>query len=383
MSATESRRDLRGQQSGQSETRILLLYLGRRGAMSRFTFEAMQAAASVPGVQASVCISKQNESLELYAEFGPDLISVDTFGSHVGAVLSAWRIPLIGRRLAAEIKSRRISAVIDLMPHVWSAALARYIRRAGAKYLAVAHDAEAHPGDSTSLVKGVTDLALRQADFVVTLSESVANELRASRRIEEQRLVTLFLPVLSYRSPSELTRRQEDQPLRLLFFGRIMPYKGLSLFAEMVEILRGRGHRIEAGVFGEGDIGPEAPRLVKIGAEVVNRWLSDEEIGSALARYDVVVVSHVEASQSGVIAAAFGAGLPVVATPVGGLPEQVTHGVNGLVATETSAQALAAAIERIVLEKGLYGVLCAGVRKQLDERSMQRFVAECARVASD
>lgn len=383
MSASESRRDLRGQQSGRSETRILLLYLGRRGAMSRFTFEAMQAAASTPGMRASVCISKQNESSELYAEFGPDLISVDTFGSHVGAVLSAWRIPLIGRRLAAEIKSRRISVVIDLMPHVWSAALARYIRRADAKYLAVAHDAEAHPGDSTSLVKSVTDLALRQADFVVTLSESVANELRASRRIQGQRLVTLFLPVLSYRSPSELTPRREDQPLRLLFLGRIMPYKGLTLFAEMLEILRGRGHRIEAGVFGEGDLGAEAPRLAKIGAEVVNRWLSDEEIGSALARYDVVVVSHVEASQSGVIAAAFGAGLPVVATPVGGLPEQVAHGVNGLVAAEASAQALAAAIERIVLEKGLYDVLCAGVRKQLDERSMQRFVAECARVASD
>ncbi len=383
MGATESKQDLRSHQSEQSETCILLLYLGRRGAMSRFTLEALRAVTSVPGVRASVCISKQNESSELYAEFEPDLISVDTFGSNIGAVLSAWRIPLIGRRLAAEIASRRISVVIDLMPHVWSAALARYIRGAGAKYLAVAHDAEAHPGDSTSLVMGVTDLALRQADTVITLSESVANELRASRKVEGQRLVTLFLPVLSYRSPTASMLRQQDQPLRLLFFGRIMPYKGLSLFAEMVEILRGRGHRIEAGVFGEGDIGAEAPRLAKIGAELVNRWLSDEEIGSALARYNVVVVSHVEASQSGVVAAAFGAGLPVVATPVGGLPEQVTHGVDGLVATETSAQALAAAIERIILEKGLYDVLCAGVRKQLDERSMQRFVAECARVASD
>jgi glycosyltransferase involved in cell wall biosynthesis len=383
MGATESKRDLRSRQSEQSETRILLLYLGRRGAMSRFTFEALQAAASVPGVRASACISKQNESSELYAEFGSDLISVDTFGSHIGAVLSAWRIPLIGRRLAAEIASRRISAVIDLMPHVWSAALARYIHGAGARYLAIAHDAAAHPGDSTSLVKGITDLALRQADSVITLSASVANELRASRKIEDRRLFTLFLPILSYRSPGEPMPRQQDQPLRLLFLGRIMPYKGLSLFVEMVEILRGRGHRVEAGVFGEGEIGPEAPRLAKIGTELVNRWLSDEEIGSALARYDVVVVSHVEASQSGVVAAAFGAGLPVVATPVGGLPEQVTHGVDGLVAAEASAQALAAAIERIVLETGLYDGLCAGVRKQLDERSMQRFVAECARVASD
>ncbi|WP_181832613.1 glycosyltransferase [Bosea caraganae] len=383
MGAHKSKLELRDDPSGQSEARILLLYLGRRGAMSRFTLEAMQAAAGVPGLRASVCISRQNENFDLYSAFGAELVGIDTFRNHSGALLSAWRIPLIGRRLAAEIKARRISAVIDLMPHVWSAALARYVHKAGAKYLAVAHDAEAHPGDSTSLVKGVTDLALGQADTVITLSTSVATHLKTLRKLDQRRLVTLFHPILSYHNARKRGARGAGQPLRLLFLGRIMPYKGLPLFLDMVETLRAKGYAVEAGVFGEGEIGPRGRHVTALGVEVVNRWLTDEEIGSALERYDLMIVSHVEASQSGVIAAAFGAGLPVVTTPVGGLPEQVTHGVDGLVATETSAQALAAAVERIILEPGLYDALCAGVRQQLDERSMRRFVDECVRLVRD
>ena len=383
MRADENRQDLHALPSTQADARFLLLYLGRRGAMSRFTFEAMRAASALPGLQASACIARQSENFASYAGFEPHLIGVDTFSRSAGALVSAWRIPLIGRRLAAEIAQRRATAVIDLMPHVWSSRLARHVRRAGARYLAIAHDAEAHPGDATGLVKGVTDLAFGQADTVITLSESVANKLRRSHRVEERRLVTLFHPILSYRPPRPLKPRRADQPLRLLFFGRIMPYKGLSLFVDMLEALRNRGCRIGAGVFGEGELGPEAARLAAFGAEVVNRWLSDEEIAIALERYDVVVVSHVEASQSGVVAAAFGAGLPVVTTPVGGLLEQVTHNVDGLVATETSAQALAASVERISLEGGLYDVLCAGVRKQLDDHSMERFVGELARLVHD
>lgn len=383
MVADESLRDLRTRPSCPTDASFLLLYLGRRGAMSRFTLEAMRATRSLPGLQVGVCISQQNENFAAYSEFDPDLIGVDTFKGHAGALLSAWRIPLIGRRLTAEIARRRATAVIDLMPHVWSSLLARSVRKAGARYLTVAHDADAHPGDATALVKGVTDLALPRADAVITLSTSVAKALQANGKVDGRRLVTLFHPILSYSPPRERRLRRADQPLRMLFFGRIMPYKGLSLFVDMLEILRGRGCKIEAGVFGEGDLGPESARLTVLGAEVENHWLSDAEIASALDRYDLVVVSHVEASQSGVVAAAFGAGLPVVTTPVGGLPEQVRHNVDGLVATEPSGQALAYAVERIVLENGLYDVLCAGVGKQRDGRSMQRFVGELVRLARD
>ena len=100
-----------------------------------------------------------------------------------------------------------------------------------------------------------------------------------------------------------------------------------------------------------------------------------------LSRYDLVVAAHTEASQSGVIAAAFGAGLPVVTTPVGGLVEQVTHGVTGMIAASASARAIADAVRTIAQDMSLLGRLRHGVHATHPERSTARFFDELCDIA--
>ncbi len=56
---------------------------------------------------------------------------------------------------------------------------------------------------------------------------------------------------------------------------------------------------------------------------VENRWVPETEIPGLLGWADAVVLPYVEASQSGVAAAALAAGRAVLATAVGGLPEQL------------------------------------------------------------
>jgi glycosyltransferase involved in cell wall biosynthesis len=367
----------------ENRTPVLLLYLGQRGAMPRFTLEATRAARATRDVTASVCVARGNELFASFAEFGDDLVGVDTFSSGAGAILAAWRIPLVRTTLADHIRARGVRLVIELMPHIWSPFLSSAIHCASARYVTIVHDASAHPGDMTALVNSILGMAAVRADRVVTLSKTVTDQLKAVGRVSSEKIVTLFHPDLSY-GPLPVRRpREPDAPLRFLFFGRIMPYKGLGLFVDAIEKLRRSGIPVEAGVFGEGDMGAEGARLTALGAEVVNRWLAEDEIASVLVRHDVMVVSHIEASQSGVIATAFGAGLPVVATPVGALPEQVEHGVTGLVADAISAEALSTAIQQLALDHGLYGTLCEGVKASWELRSMQRFVRECVRLADE
>jgi len=113
-----------------------------------------------------------------------------------------------------------------------------------------------------------------------------------------------------------------------------------------------------------------------MGAEVVNRWLTEDEIGALLPRFHGVVLSHAEASQSGVAAAALGSGIPLIATPVGGLPEQVRHGEIGVVAADADARALAAAIEQLHRDPDLYRRICQRISATRESRSMRRFVRE-------
>ena len=162
----------------------------------------------------------------------------------------------------------------------------------------------------------------------------------------------------------------------MLFLGRIQAYKGLPLLIAAVEQLVAQGARIDLTVMGEGPIGPEADRLTKLGARVINRWISDDEIADALDNHDVAVLPYVEASQSGIVAMAHGRGLPVIATPVGGLGEQIQHGVTGFLTSSVTSVSLAQTIEYVFTTSGLLMHIRDNIRTIHSERSVDRFVAE-------
>ena len=85
------------------------------------------------------------------------------------------------------------------------------------------------------------------------------------------------------------------------------------------------------------------------GVTVENRWVPEDELGALLAWSDALVLSHREASQSGVAAAAIAAGRWVVSTRVGGLVEQLA-GEPLARLCDVSPEALAEAIGALVAD---------------------------------
>lgn len=363
-------------QKPSEPSRVMFLYWGRRGALSRFTLELGRVALNQPDLRTTITVSRQNESFDNFREFGDALFPITTFASNVGALIQSWRVPLLRRSLVACLQRDRIQAVVALMPHVWTPLVAPAIRRAGVRYATIIHDADGHPGDPTSVVHGWQLRDVLHADVVLTLSLAVAGRLEATGRVPRDKLFPLFHPDITYGPPANPCPPGPGEPFRLLFLGRIMPYKGLAVLLDAVDILAAAGLRVELGVFGEGRLGPSAERLTAMGAEVVNRWLSEDEIGALLQRFHAVVLSHVEASQSGVAAAALGSGVPLISTPVGGLPEQVLHGQTGIVATYADAKSLSAAIAQLYDDPQLYQAMCRQIVATREQRSMQRFVAD-------
>lgn len=356
--------------------RPLILYWGRRG-ISRLVLDLVDRAARHQNQPLpAVSISRSNE---LFSQFksapGLDLIPVDTFSDNFGALLQAGRIRSLRRALATEMNKRGITHIIDMMPHVWMPFVLPSLKRAGTRYIPVVHDAMIHPGDYRSrAVASLIGRPIKMADHVVVLSQTVADTLLASGLTTSERISVLFHPDLTFGPRSSARPRSPHTPPRLLFLGRIMPYKGLSLFMRTVEELRLSGLDVSCGVFGKGLSRRDAARLSVLGAEVVGRWLTEKEIASILSRYDVLIASHVEASQSGIVAAAHGAGLPVIATPVGGLKEQIQDGTTGLMAEAVSVNALSQAVRRLFLTPGLYRSICEGIDENADRRSTALFL---------
>jgi glycosyltransferase involved in cell wall biosynthesis len=357
-----------------AQRRILFLYLGRRGALGRFTLELAQAAREIPELHSTFAISSMSENASEFGWLGQSLLTLDTFDR--AASLATFRNYFSARRrLLDRITAERVTTVVTLMPHVWTPLLARSIRARGVKYVTIIHDSVSHPGDPTASVIPWLRSEARLADGVVTLSRAVADHMTRNGFADSAKTRSLFLPDLRYGSLGQARSWTAGQPLRLLFMGRIFKYKGLSLLLDALDLLRSEGIRIHLGVAGAGDIDDVRPRLAALDAEVIDRWLDDSEIAPLLVRYDAMALPYIEASQSGVAAVAFGSCMPVIAMPSGGLSEQVIEGRTGVIAEEVTARSFADAIRRLA-NPVLYDQISRFLHDGAQDRSMRTFLAD-------
>lgn len=356
--------------------RVLFVYWGRRGALSWMAAE-LAGSLEATGSGDLLSYAPGNELAGLLANFAPATRPFPTFSSAAGAFTGIPRFRRDAGALVGDLRREGFGAVIVLMPHLWTPLLAPIVRRAGLRHLVVVHDAVGHPGDRTGVATRWLLRETRAADVVVTLSDAVAAQLASGGQVERERIVVEPHPLLAY---PRVTRLPRSHPLRILFLGRIMAYKGLPLLVDAITILRERGVAVELGVVGEGDLNGLGPRLASLGATIENRWIDHAEVGSVLARYDVVALPYVEASQSGVALTAFGGGMPVVATPVGGLRKQIRDGVDGLIASAATPEAFADALARIATDPQLLARLTAGAASH-PGRSVASFAARLKELA--
>jgi len=355
--------------------RVAFIYWGRRGSLSQFTLELAEASERQRLVDATFSVSRNNESFDIFAPLGDRIVPVDTFVPTHGALSRIYRVPTLRQAMLDMVARRRIQWVVNLMPHVWSPFVTPAIQATGARYAAVVHDARRHPGDHRGLVNWWTLRDARNAELLFTLSSAVGSQLGAMPAFDGRRIVPLQHPELTYGQAARARHYDPGRPIRLMFLGRIMPYKGLGNFLDMIENLRAVGLPVEFGVFGEGLLGADGARIEALGGEIVNRWMAANELPLLLDRFDAVVLSHIEASQSGVVATAHGAGMPVVATPVGGLIEQIRDGETGVLAERADGAALAQAVLRLVKTPGLYDGIAANILRCRAGQSMESFLA--------
>jgi glycosyltransferase involved in cell wall biosynthesis len=148
---------------------------------------------------------------------------------------------------------------------------------------------------------------------------------------------------------------------RLLFFGMVRPYKGLDL------LLRALPEGVSLTVAGEfwGGL-DETRRLIselRISDRVELRpgYVAAHDVPELFARADALVLPYRSATASQNVWLGHEHGLPVIATRVGALADNITEGVDGLLVEPGSVAALRAAIERFY-EKGEPERLRSGVK---------------------
>jgi len=151
-----------------------------------------------------------------------------------------------------------------------------------------------------------------------------------------------------------------------VFLGMIRPYKGVDLLLDAVALQPESSDWLLV-VAGEpwGNLGEaleEQTRRLGIEDRVYLRfgWFPETAVPTLLAAADLVVLPYRSGSQSAVAPLALGAGVPVLSTAVGGLPEVVRHGVDGWLVTPGSVDELAQAFD--ALDRPRLATLADGAR---------------------
>jgi len=190
--------------------------------------------------------------------------------------------------------------------------------------------------------------------------------------------------------PSDAARRQLGVPgdaAAFLAFGLQRPYKGTDLLLEAFARLP-VDRRAVLLLAGEpwGGLAVDLrrrlsdPRLT--GRVIVAlRWIPEEEAPMWFAAADVAVLPYRNATGSAVAAQALGAGLPVIASRVGGLAEVVEDGVSGVLVPPGDAGALAGALERL-LEPGERARLALGAERAAAHLSWNSYAATLVDLAA-
>jgi glycosyltransferase involved in cell wall biosynthesis len=301
--------------------RVLVWQWGRRGGGPRYALELAGGLAALSGVETMLSLSAQSEILGGGGAPACQL-PFPTYEDLAGLVVRLPALPFQVAPLAARVSALRPDVAICAMPAALDLLMAAALRRVGVPFFVVVHDADPHPGDGFPLQMALQRMLVRRAHGLVALTGHVAERLRQQSLVRGRPLIIVPHPPRVF-GPLPPPPRAHGGKLRLLSFGRLLPYKGLDLLADALRLLGPRAD-MEVRVVGSGPESGELDTLRRIpGVTVENRWVPEAEVGEVIAWADALVLSHREASQSGAAAAAIAAGRWMVATRVGGIAEQL------------------------------------------------------------
>jgi glycogen(starch) synthase len=299
------------------------------------------------------------------------------FGAHGQVIRTGLRVPVLRQGwalLAARhvLGGGRVDLVhvhcgedLAVLPLAWLAA-----RRHGCPLVVTVHLSVRH-GLRPVALRGVLLRAaggtverwlLPGADAVIALTPSTARQLRADGILAGR--VHVIPPGYD---PALFARAAADpfpglpRP-RVAYLGRLAPQKDVGTLLEAFAYLPSGARLLLVGD------GPDRAALQRRAQRFGSRvhfagFVPHAAVPAVLQHVDLLVLPSLYEDLSSALIEAMAAGLPVVASGVGGTADLVHDGVNGLLVAPRDPAALAAAISRILADPAAAARLSAAARR--------------------
>jgi glycosyltransferase involved in cell wall biosynthesis len=164
-------------------------------------------------------------------------------------------------------------------------------------------------------------------------------------------------------------RRLDDRDSTLLFLGHLLRDKGVYDLVRAFARVAARFPRAKLVLGGTGDL--EGVQQLAAQLEISDRlscpgWLGPDRKSAALASSLIFLLPSYHEGMPMALLEAMSWGLPVIATPVGGIPQVIDHEVSGLLVAAGDIEGLARQIERLLADTALRERLGASARARIE-----------------
>ncbi len=332
---------------------ILIVSLQKYGAGPADSLGLSEALCNLK-IKHSIIVSDANELKDRWKnnEYR-NVIFIPTYQSRVFNFIAATIFLVRPIVLFLTVFRQKPQVVHITHFHPWIPLVLAASRICGAKFIYTLHDNPFLPKE-----RGIFGKANRFEKFLASKAHAVVTHSNFVKKAIETALSGKIIEVIplgayTHLCPDQTSFKRSDK-IHFLFLGRIEPFKGLDLLVSAYRILHQRLPEARLTIAGKGEISLDLrAKIDSLGINLVNRWIKPEETCQFMADADIAVLPYHNATQSGVISLAMAYGIPVIASRVGGLSEQVIDGKTGFLVNPGSIEDLASKMEILATDKKL------------------------------
>jgi glycosyltransferase involved in cell wall biosynthesis len=218
---------------------------------------------------------------------------------------------------------------------------------------------------------------LRGARLCITCTEANAALVRSLAEAGDQEKVACVYHGTDLERFALRARTEAAGPPRIVAIGRMVPKKGFGNLLQACALMKER-QEFACEIVGNGPLAGRLSALSRslgVGDIVTfSSWVPYEAMPAVYARADVLAAPCVQAADGdqdalpNVIVEAMAAGVPVVASNIGGIPEAIRHEETGLLCPPGDVRALADALSRMLGDAALRRRVASSAQKLAEQK---------------
>ncbi|QZY55557.1 glycosyltransferase [Crassaminicella profunda] len=210
----------------------------------------------------------------------------------------------------------------------------------------------------------------------VGISNCVSESIKKVYKVSDIKTIYNGINVEKYTHDGE--RIIDEKNIKLINVATFLPDKNHEFLIESIKILAEKINNFKLYLIGDGKLRNEIQKKIDyydLGQHVILLGFRND-VNELLVKSDMFLMTSKHEGFGLVLVEAMAAGLPIVATEIGGIPEVVINNQNGLLVSCDKPRLFADAIEKLINEKSKYKTISSNNLLRAKKFDIQNTILE-------